>query len=111
VNSLTPFPVPLLPGPLLNQAVRGKAVLHSRSQFVTLKRGQNIKPRPYVFTEHGAVMLANVLRSPLAVRASIQVVANRVATAADTPKIPGDGPFRDDEAWRNVAFTGGTSES
>jgi hypothetical protein len=29
---------------------------------------------PYVFTEHGAVMLASVLNSPIAVRASIQVV-------------------------------------
>jgi hypothetical protein len=52
----------------------GKAVMLSRSQIATLKRGQNIKYRPYVFTEHGAVMLANVLRSPLAIRASIQVV-------------------------------------
>ena len=33
-----------------------------------------MKYRPHVFTEHGAVMLANVLRSPVAVRASIQVV-------------------------------------
>jgi hypothetical protein len=41
---------------------------------VTLKRGQNIKYRPHVFTEHGAVMLANVLQSPVAVRAGIQVV-------------------------------------
>ena len=39
-----------------------------------MNRGQNVKYRPYVFTEHGAVMLANVLRSPVAVRASIQVV-------------------------------------
>ncbi len=46
----------------------------SRSQTVTLKRGRNIKYRPHVFTEHGAVMLANVLQSPVAVRASIQVV-------------------------------------
>jgi len=52
----------------------GKAVLLSRSQIATLKRGENIKYRPYAFTEHGAVMLANVLRSPVAVRASIQVV-------------------------------------
>jgi ORF6N domain len=52
----------------------GKAVLLSRSQIATLKRGRNIKYRPYVFTEHGAVMLANILRSPVAVRASIQVV-------------------------------------
>lgn len=29
---------------------------------------------PYAFTEHGALMLANVLNSPEAVRASIQVV-------------------------------------
>jgi hypothetical protein len=29
---------------------------------------------PYAFTEHGAVMLANVLNSPMAVKASIQVV-------------------------------------
>jgi hypothetical protein len=52
----------------------GKAVVLSRSQIATLKRGQNIKYRPYVFTEHGAVMLANVLRSSVAIRASIQVV-------------------------------------
>ena len=52
----------------------GKAVTLSRSQIATLKRGGNIKYRPYAFTEHGAVMLANVLRSPVAVRASIQVV-------------------------------------
>jgi hypothetical protein len=52
----------------------GKAVLSSRSQIATLNRGQNVKYRPYAFTEHGAVMLANVLMSPVAVRASIQVV-------------------------------------
>jgi hypothetical protein len=48
--------------------------LPSRSQSVILKQGQNVKYSPYVFTEHGAVMLANVLKSPSAVRASIQVV-------------------------------------
>jgi phage regulator Rha-like protein len=52
----------------------GKMVMRSRSQSVILKRGRNVKYRPYVFTEHGAVMLANVLRSPVAMRASIQVV-------------------------------------
>jgi hypothetical protein len=46
----------------------------SRSQSVILKRGENVKYLPYVFTEHGAVMLANVLKSGPAVRASIQVV-------------------------------------
>ena len=52
----------------------GRAVLASRSQIATLKRGKNIKYAPYAFTEHGAVMAANVLNSPVAVRASIQVV-------------------------------------
>src|SRR5277367_1951123 len=47
---------------------------YSRSQAVILKRGENVKYLPYVFTEHGAVMLANVLKSGPAVRASIQVV-------------------------------------
>ncbi len=52
----------------------GKSVLLSRSQFATLNRGSNLKYRPYAFTEHGTVMLANILRSSVAVRASIQVV-------------------------------------
>jgi len=34
-----------------------------RSQFVTLKRGQHIKYRPYAFTEHGILMLSSVLNS------------------------------------------------
>jgi hypothetical protein len=46
----------------------------SRSQIVTLKKGQNIKYRPHVFTEHGAIMLASVLNSPVAVQASVYVV-------------------------------------
>lgn len=47
-----------------------------RSQFATLKlgRGRHRKFLPYVFSEHGAIMLANVLNSPVAVEASIQVV-------------------------------------
>ncbi len=46
----------------------------SRSQFVTLKRGSNVKYRPYVFTEHGAIMAATVLNSPQAVSVSVIVV-------------------------------------
>ena len=46
----------------------------SRSQNATLKQGQNIKYLPYAYTEHGAVMLASVLKSTIAVQASIQVV-------------------------------------
>ena len=51
-----------------------EAILSLRSQSVILKRGQHIKFSPHVFTEHGAVMLATVLKSPRAVRTSIQVV-------------------------------------
>ncbi len=46
----------------------------SRSQIATLKRGRNRKYSPCAFTEHGAVMLASVLNSPIAVHASIHVV-------------------------------------
>ena len=47
---------------------------HSRSQPVILKRGHNIKCLPYAFTEHGAIMAANVLNSPRAVKMSVLVV-------------------------------------
>ena len=45
-----------------------------RSQFATLKRGEHRKYLPYAFTEHGALMLANVLKSERASRTSVQVV-------------------------------------
>jgi phage regulator Rha-like protein len=51
-----------------------KPTQSSRSQFATLKRGQNIKYLPYAFTEHGSIMAANVLNSERAVQASVQVV-------------------------------------
>jgi phage regulator Rha-like protein len=51
-----------------------KALQASRSQIVTLKRGQNIKYLPYAFTEYGALMAANILNSPRAVQMSIFVV-------------------------------------
>ena len=50
------------------------AIANSRSQSVILKRGENIKYLPYVFTEHGAIMAANVLNSRHAVRMSVYVV-------------------------------------
>lgn len=52
----------------------GNALLPLRSQNATLKRGQHLKYSPCAFREHGAFMAANVLNSPVAVRASIQVV-------------------------------------
>jgi len=44
-----------------------------RSQIATASK-RNVRFRPYAFTEHGAVMLASVLNSSIAVAASIQVV-------------------------------------
>jgi phage regulator Rha-like protein len=48
--------------------------LRSRSQIATLKRDRNIKYLPYPFTEHGAIMAANVLNSSQAVKMSVFVV-------------------------------------
>jgi hypothetical protein len=48
--------------------VEAEALQISRSQIVTLKRGQNVKYLPYVFTEHGALQAANVLNSARAVQ-------------------------------------------
>ena len=41
-----------------------------RSQFVTASK-RNVRHRPYAFTEHGALMAANVLNSSRAVAMSV----------------------------------------
>ncbi len=48
--------------------------LGSRSQFVTLKRGQNIKYLPHAFTEQGVAMLSSVLNSDRAIMVNIQIM-------------------------------------
>jgi hypothetical protein len=46
-----------------------------RSQIATSKPGRGGRRYlPYAFTEHGAIMLASVLNTPIAVQASVQVV-------------------------------------
>lgn len=45
-----------------------------RSQFATLKQGAHTKYLPFAFTEHGILMLANVLRSEQAIAVSIQII-------------------------------------
>jgi len=45
-----------------------------RSQSVTSSRWGGRRYRPYAFTEHGAIMAANILNAPRAVQASIMVV-------------------------------------
>ncbi len=44
-----------------------------RSRFVTASK-RNIRFLPYVFTEHGALMAANILKSPRAIAMSVYVV-------------------------------------
>jgi hypothetical protein len=76
----------------LNQAVRRNAsrfpddfmfrlssdeaevLLRSRSQSVTLKRGQNLKHLPHAFTEQGVAMLSSVLRSERAVQVNVAIM-------------------------------------
>ena len=41
---------------------------------MTLKQGKNLKFTPFAFTEHGAIMAANILNSPQAVQMSVFVV-------------------------------------
>ncbi|HLF87251.1 MAG TPA: ORF6N domain-containing protein, partial [Nitrospiria bacterium] len=53
---------------------REEALELSRSQFVILKRGQNIKYLPYAFTENGVAMLSSVLNSERAISVNIQIM-------------------------------------
>jgi phage regulator Rha-like protein len=46
----------------------------SRSQNATLKRGENIKYLPYAFTEHGVLMLSNVIKSNRAIQVSLRII-------------------------------------
>jgi phage regulator Rha-like protein len=65
-----------------------------RSQFVTLKRGQHKKYLPYVFTEHGVVMLSSVIKSKKAVQVGIAVVNAFIKMRV----------FKVSEAWSFVRF-------
>jgi ABC-type uncharacterized transport system fused permease/ATPase subunit len=44
-----------------------------RSQFATASK-RNIRYRPWVFTEHGALQVANILRSNRAIAMSVYVI-------------------------------------
>ncbi len=57
-----------------NVILNSKSPRHSRSQIVILKQGQNIKHRPYAFTEQGVAMLSSVLRSPQAVAVNVEIM-------------------------------------
>lgn len=46
----------------------------SRSKIATLRQGKHSKYAPFAFTEHGILMLANVLRSAHAIAVSIHII-------------------------------------
>jgi hypothetical protein len=62
------------PDDFLFQLSMAEATALSRSQFVTLKHGHNIKYAPYAFTEQGVAMLSGVLRSPIAIKVNIEIM-------------------------------------
>jgi len=61
---------------LVEDALAAKGVTTDRSQFVTAKSGRGLHRKyvPFAFTEHGAIMAANVLNSEKAVAMSVYVV-------------------------------------
>lgn len=60
---------------LKQQLADPEGVFRNRSQSVTgLRKHRNPAGRPWVFTEHGALMAANILRSEQAVRMSVYVI-------------------------------------
>lgn len=63
-----------------------------RSQIATSK-GRGGRRTPYAFSEHGAVMLASVLNTRVAIQASIQVVlgAAPASLAINIPRRGQDG--------------------
>jgi hypothetical protein len=63
------------PTDFMFQLARLEALEHSRSQNAMLNsQGANIKHLPYVFTEHNAMMAANVLNSAQAVAMSVYII-------------------------------------
>ena len=62
------------PEDFMFQLSREEAIELSRSQFVTLKRGENIKYLPHSFTENGVAMLSSVLNSKRAINVNIQIM-------------------------------------
>jgi hypothetical protein len=62
------------PADFMFQLTKTESNEHSRSQFVTLKQGQNIKYLPTAFSEQGVAMLSSVLNSKRAIQVNIQIM-------------------------------------
>jgi hypothetical protein len=59
---------------LSNEEWNGLQSLRSQIAILKTGRGQHRKYLPFVFTEHGALMAANILNSPRAVAMSVYVI-------------------------------------
>jgi hypothetical protein len=68
------------PKDFMFQLTEKEYIIHLKSQFVTSSEGKMNKnwggkrKLPFVFTEHGTVMLASIINSAIAVDVSIQIV-------------------------------------
>lgn len=73
------------PPDFLFQLTRQEAreVQRLRSQTVTLRPGRHLKYLPFAFTEHGALMAANLLNSDRAVEMSVYVIRAFVKMRAE----------------------------
>jgi hypothetical protein len=58
----------------LDEGGSGKELIRSQSATLKLGRGQHRKYRPWAFTEHGALQVANILRSDRAIAMSVYVI-------------------------------------
>lgn len=80
------------PEDFMFQLTKEEGLTLSSFQNGILKRGQNIKYLPYVFTEQGVAMLSSVLNSERAVMVNIQImrafvrIRNLVADNTDVRK-------------------------
>ena len=64
--------MPALKSSLMISRVQTELV--PRSQFVILKKGNNIKHLPYAFTEQGIAMPSGILRSDRAIQVNIEIM-------------------------------------
>lgn len=63
----------------LTEQEHNSLIISLRSQIVTSNEKGGRRYMPYAFTEHGVIMLASLLRSELAINASIQITRAFVA--------------------------------
>lgn len=63
------------PGAFLFQLTRSEWITILKSQIVTSSFHGGRRIPPYAFTEHGALMAANVLNSPQAIQMSVALIA------------------------------------